>query len=53
MYTIYHFPMVCFLLCCREHIFQYGFGYVWITQEIADVNICIKMFKQRLKKCYT
>ena len=37
----------------RIFLYQYGFGYAWITQEIGDVDIFIKMFKQRLIDCYT
>ena len=37
----------------KDLLYQYGFGYAWITQEIGDVNIFIKMFKQRLIDCYT
>ena len=32
-------------------LFQYGFGYVWITQNIGDADIFVTQFKQRLSDC--
>ena len=35
----------------KHLLFKYGFGYVWIAQEVGnDLNI-VSMFCQRLKDC--
>ena len=36
----------------REFLFSYGFGFVWISQEIGNTNQFITLFKQRLKDCF-
>ena len=35
----------------RELLYKYGFGYVWVTENVGDVNIFVKNFKQRLIDC--
>ncbi|MEW8544944.1 MAG: reverse transcriptase family protein [Candidatus Thiodiazotropha sp.] len=35
----------------RNILFRYGFGYVWIHENVGDVNIFLKAFKQRLIDC--
>ena len=37
----------------KNLLFLYGFGYVWITHEICDVNAFIHIFRQRLIDCFT
>ena len=32
-------------------MFQYGFGYVWLSEDEGDLNIFMKTFKQRLIDC--
>ena len=32
---------------------KYGFRYVWMSQEIGNDVLFIKLFKQRLINCYT
>ena len=33
----------------RNLLFSYGYGYVWIAQDVGDINLFILGFKQRLK----
>ena len=35
----------------RMLLYKYGFGYVWESNTIGDVNAFVKVFKQRLKDC--
>ena len=35
----------------RELLYKYGFGYVWVTENVGDVNLFMKNFKQRLIDC--
>ena len=37
----------------REILFQYGFGYVWLWQEVGDINTFNMQFKLRLIYCMT
>ena len=37
----------------RELLAKYGFRYVWMSQEIGDDVLFIKIFKRRLVDCYT
>ena len=32
-------------------MFQYGFGYVWLSEDVGDLNIFMKTCKQRLIDC--
>ena len=32
----------------KELLFRYGFGYVWIAQDVGDVDMFLRAFKQRL-----
>ena len=32
----------------RQLLFSYGFGYVWIYEEVGDINEFVKTLKQRL-----
>lgn len=36
----------------KQHLFQYGFGYVWVAQQVGCKSRFIKVFKQRLVDCY-
>ena len=29
-------------------LFRYGYGFVWVSQDVGDINIFIKQFKQPL-----
>ena len=35
----------------KNLIYMYGFGIVWINQEIGDTSNLLKAFKQRLVDC--
>lgn len=35
----------------KKLLFRYGYGFVWVSQEVGDINIFIKQFKQRLIDC--
>ncbi|MEW8544973.1 MAG: reverse transcriptase family protein [Candidatus Thiodiazotropha sp.] len=35
----------------RELLFRYGFGYVWVVEDVGNVNLFMKTFKQRLIDC--
>ena len=35
----------------KQLLFKYGFGFVWISQNIGDINIFLTTFKQRLIDC--
>ena len=35
----------------RELLFQYGFGHVWLSEDVGDINHFMKTFKQRLIDC--
>ncbi len=35
----------------KSLLFMYGFGFVWINQEVGDNNLFMKTFVQRLKDC--
>ena len=36
----------------RALLFRYGFGYVWIAQDVGNPNYFIKVFSQRVSDCY-
>ena len=35
----------------KRLLFQYGFGYVWLSEDVGDFNIFLSQFKQRLIDC--
>ena len=35
----------------KKLLFRYGYGFVWVSQEVGDINMFIKQFKQRLTDC--
>ncbi|MCG7892781.1 MAG: reverse transcriptase family protein, partial [Candidatus Thiodiazotropha endolucinida] len=35
----------------RTLLHKYGFGYIWEANTVGDINIFVKVFKQRLKDC--
>ena len=35
----------------RELLFRNGFGYVWVVEDVGDLNLFMKAFKQRLIDC--
>ena len=35
----------------RDLLFRYGFGFVWISQDVGDVPALSKLFRQRLIDC--
>jgi len=37
----------------KSILFTYGFGYVWISQEIGDCDMFIIFFRSRLIDCFT
>ena len=36
----------------KKILFTYGFGYVWIAQEVGNESNLIELFKTRIKDCY-
>ena len=37
----------------KNILYRYGFGFVWISQEIGNVELFLMSFKQRLIDCNT
>ena len=37
----------------RTLLFTYGFGFVWLSQEVGDDHIFLSQFKQRVSDCMT
>jgi len=35
----------------KHLLFQNGFGYVWLTDEVADIKLFVSIFKTRLTDC--
>ena len=35
----------------RELLFRYGFGYVWVVEDVGNISLFMKTFKQRLIDC--
>ena len=35
----------------KDLSFRYGFGIVWLTENVGDDNLFINVFKQRLIDC--
>ena len=35
----------------RETLFRYGFGFVWLSQDIGDINAFIHVFRTRVADC--
>ena len=35
----------------KRLLFQYGFGYVWFSEDVGDFNIFLSQFEQRLIDC--
>ena len=33
-------------------LFKFGFGYVWLAQEVGNSKYLVYLFSQRLKDCY-
>ena len=36
----------------KNLMFLYGFGFVWVSHDIGDVNSFIREFKQRISDCH-
>ena len=36
----------------KQLLFQYGYGFVWLSQEIGNIDSFTKQFKQRLSDCF-
>ena len=34
-------------------LFRYGFGFAWLSQDVGNINIFVRLFKQRLDDCFT
>ena len=59
------FPKQCYLMLLELHrngrktwagsienlLYKHGFGYVWIEQQVGDVNVFMNQFTQRLIDC--
>jgi len=37
----------------KELLFKFGFGFVWVSQDIGDINLSILQFKQRVHDIMT
>ena len=35
----------------KHLLFSYGFGFVWLNEEVGDINMFIRTFKQRIVDC--
>lgn len=35
----------CFATKIKKLLLQYGFGYVWITQDVGECNLLVKALK--------
>ena len=35
----------------KNLLFSYGYGYVWMNEEVGDINMFIRAFKQRIVDC--
>ena len=35
----------------RDLLFRYGFGFVWISQDVGDVTTFLKIYRQRIIDC--
>ena len=35
----------------KQLLYQFGFGYVWISKERGDTSVCLCVWKQSLKEC--
>jgi hypothetical protein len=60
-------PKICYLMLTRQDnvgkknwatsvknsLYTYEFGFVWLSQEIGDINRFIYQFKQRSIDCKT
>ena len=38
----------CWATKIRALLYKYGFGFIWISQDVGDVNAFIRMFKHRV-----
>ena len=36
----------------KHLLFLYGFGFVWVSHQVADIDVFISTFKQRLIDCH-
>lgn len=43
----------CWAIKVKDLLYMYGFGYVWISQDVGDKKLFISKFKQRLTDCFT
>jgi len=43
----------CLATKVKQLLFEYGFGLVWISQDVGDCNLFVKAFRMRLIEYYT
>ena len=43
----------CWATHVKSLIFRYGFGFVWISQDIGNVDLLVRNFRQRIIDCVT
>jgi hypothetical protein len=43
----------CWASKVKHLLYMYGFGFVWISQDVGDKKSFIQTFKQRIIDCYT
>lgn len=37
----------------KSMLFHFGFGYVWISQEVGNSKYLLYLFSERLKDCHS
>jgi hypothetical protein len=42
----------CWASKVKSLLYTCGFGYVWLAQDIENIDIFILAFRQRLKDCF-
>ena len=53
LYSLDNAGRNCWATNVKSLLFRYGFGYSWISQNVGDYKLFIKMFRNRLIDCHT
>ena len=51
LYILDNAGRLCWVTHIKNILFEHGFGYVWIAQDVGQINLFIKVFTNRLKDC--
>ena len=43
----------CWATHVKQLLFKYGFGFVWVSQDVGDINLFVNAFRQRIIDCKT